>query len=75
VARGEEGGDVAKGCLKALWLYKDRLDVLYGVMKETTRAAERLRFEAFNQLAPALQRFLRRYRQGRERVLADCGPR
>lgn len=35
--------DVAKGCLKALRLYKDRPDVLYGAMKTTTRAAERWR--------------------------------
>jgi hypothetical protein len=66
--------DVAKGCLKALRLYKQRLDVFFGYMKTTNTAGANLQFEEFSVLANDSTRQARRYRQAKGWALDACAP-
>lgn len=67
--------DVSKQCLKALKLYKRRLDVFYGYMQTTVEAGENLQFDEFTVLAKQSGARTKRYRQARDWVLTDCEPR
>jgi hypothetical protein len=68
-------GDVARGCLKALRLYKDRLDQYYGYTKALAEAGFNLQAAEFSALAQRAGSESNRYRKGREWVLRDCEPR
>lgn len=68
-------GDTAKGCLKALKLYKQRLDIYYGWHEKTQDAGENLQFDEYNSLASLSGTMTNRYRQGRDWALRDCEPR
>lgn len=73
-AEGYEG-DVAKACLKALKLYKERLDIYYGWQTQTKKAGENLQFDEFTTLASLAPTMSKRYRQARDWALRDCAPR
>jgi hypothetical protein len=68
-------GDVATACLKALKLYRQRLDVYFGWHERTQDAGENLQFDEYNTLASLSGSMTKRYRQGRDWVLRDCEPR
>jgi hypothetical protein len=68
-------GDVAKACLKALRLYKDRLDEFYTWIKSAAQAGTTLQMDAFAALADQSTQKTTRYRKARDWLLADCEPR
>lgn len=67
--------DVAKACLKALRLYKTRLDAFYTWISTMSKAGETLQFDEFNTLAARSDIEFKRYTQASKWVLTDCAPR